>query len=287
MPTYTQLETESYWDHEVITTELDWLGDELCRRTGRPRDAAGTKGDNNHLNGGHRSQEWILNSRWCTSRTYTVQTGLTATQARHIAALDFTPGSAEQMIAQCKRLMAAMKAGQLDEVRELYGNVNGDQWVDGWDNLNDRAVTSDDSHLWHWHLTFDRRHLTNRALMERIVSIVMGDDDMPLTPAEAQALAATTRREQAFAKGEVKPYAANWTPDMKDTETHWGAVTLAQVAKDVTDLKAHASAPVDLDALADKVAARLVVDGASGGLVPAIAQALLDHLRAHPLAPTP
>lgn len=176
MPTLAQLQSEPYWSREIVTAELDWLGDELCRRTGRPRDAAGTKGDTHHLNGAHRSQEWILNSRWCTSRTYTVQSGLTATQLRHIAGFDFTPGTVAQMIAQCKRLMSAMKAGILEEVRELYGNVDGDKVVDGWDNLHNRAATSDSSHLWHWHLSIDRKHLTNKALMERIVAIALGED---------------------------------------------------------------------------------------------------------------
>jgi hypothetical protein len=175
MPTYTQLRSESWWDREIVTPELDWLGDELCRRTGRPRAAAGTKGDNRHLSGGHRSQEWILKSRYCVNRGYTVQSGLTATEARHIAAFDFTPGSAAQMIAQCRRLISAMKAGQLDEVLAIYGNVDGDRVVDGWDNIRNRAASSDSSHLWHWHLTLDRRHCANRKLMERILAIALGD----------------------------------------------------------------------------------------------------------------
>lgn len=170
------IQAEYWWQREIVTVELDWLGDELCRRTGQPRTAAGTKGNTAHLNGGHRSQEWILRSLYCTNRSYTVQSGLTATQARHIAAFDFTPGNVVDMIAQSRRLIAAMKAGFLDEVLAIYCNVDGDRIVDGWNNVLDRAATSDSSHLWHWHLTLDRRHMTNRALMERIVSIALGDD---------------------------------------------------------------------------------------------------------------
>lgn len=175
MPTYAQLQAESWWNREIRTDELKWLGDELCRRTKRPRTAAGDKGDQFHLNGAHRSQEWILHSRWCTSRTYTVQSGLTGEQARHIAGFDFTPGSDSAMVAQCKRLMAALKAGRLEEVREFYGNADGDRVVDGWDNLRNRAATSDSSHLWHWHLSIDRTKLRDRRLMERIVAIALGD----------------------------------------------------------------------------------------------------------------
>ncbi|MFC6015370.1 hypothetical protein ACFP2T_04050 [Plantactinospora solaniradicis] len=175
MPTHAQLQAESWWSREILTPELDWLGDELCRRTKRPRGAFGNKGDSNHLRGAHRSQEWILKSRYATSRTYTVQSGLTAVQQRHLAGVDFTPGSTSQMIAQCKRIYAAMRAGQLEEVREFYGNVDGNKVVDGWDNVRNRAASSDSSHLWHWHLTLDRRHCANKHLMERILAIALGD----------------------------------------------------------------------------------------------------------------
>lgn len=175
MATYAQLEAEPWWGREIVTAELDWLGDELCRRTGRPRVAAGSKGDNLHLRGAHRSQEWILHSRWCTNRTYTVQAGLTKEQLRHIAGFDFTPGSAAEMVAQCQRLMVALKAGQIEEIREFYGNVDGDKVVDGWDNLTNRAATSDSSHLWHWHLSIDRTKLRDQKLMERITAIALGD----------------------------------------------------------------------------------------------------------------
>lgn len=181
MATLIQLRSEPYWDREIVTAELAWLGDEMCRRTGRPADAAGDKGNYLHLRGAHRSQEWIKHSAYCTDRYYTAQSGLTSEQTLVIAGFDFTPGSADAMIAQCKRLMAALKAGRLEEVREFYGNVDGDQVVDGWNNLANRAATSDSSHLWHWHLSFDRRQMHNRALMERIVNIALGDDDMQTT----------------------------------------------------------------------------------------------------------
>lgn len=193
MATLAQLQAEPWWDREIVTVELDWLGDEICHRTGRPRTAAGTKGDRNHVRGSHRSQEWIKRSAFCTNRTYTVQGGLSALQERYVAGFDFTPGTAEAMIAQSKRILAAMKAGRLDEVREFYGNIDGDQVVDGWDNVRDRAASSDSSHLWHWHMGIDRRHLTNKALMERILAIALGTEqreetEMTMTPQQAQQL---------------------------------------------------------------------------------------------------
>lgn len=176
MPTLQQLQAEPYWGREIVTDELRWLGAELCRRTGRPADAYGTKGNAAHLRGAHRSQEWILRSTYCTNRTYTVQAGLVGDQLRYVAGVDWTPGDVEVMIAQSQRLMAAVKSGALEEVRELYCNVDGDQVVDGWDNVRDRAASSDSSHLWHWHLTLDRRRLRDSALMARIVDIALGGD---------------------------------------------------------------------------------------------------------------
>ncbi|HEY0697230.1 MAG TPA: hypothetical protein VGD43_05415 [Micromonospora sp.] len=187
MVTYAQLQAEPYWSRETTTAEMDWLGDELCRRTGRPRTAVGIKGDNRHLRGSHRSQEWILNSRYCTDRTYTVQPGLTAVQQRHLAGFDFTPGAwgspqnRSLMAAQTGRLLAAMKAGRLDEVRELYGTVDG-RTVTGWNNVQNRPATADDSHLDHWHLGIDRRHCADRSLMARILAIALGLEDDDMTP---------------------------------------------------------------------------------------------------------
>lgn len=181
MPTDEQLRAEPWWGREIVTDELDWLADELCRRTGRPRTAAGTRGDRYHLNGAHRSQEWILNSRYCTNRSYTVQSGLTATQARHIAALDFTPGpwgtpaNRALMAEQTGRLAAALKAGRLDGVREVIGTLDGRTAVGIRPDGSQRSA--DNTHLDHWHLTLDRRRCADRSLMERILAVALGEDD--------------------------------------------------------------------------------------------------------------
>lgn len=175
MPTYAQLQAEPWWNREVSTVEVRWLGAELCRATGRPADAFGNKGDNaaGHMKGGHRSQEWIERSQYCTNHTYTVQPGLTEEQKRHIPAIDFTPGSAQAMVFQSANIYDGMRRGELDEVVEFYGNVNGDQIVDGWNNLLDRDISSDPSHLWHWHARFGRQHMTNRSVMERFLRIAL------------------------------------------------------------------------------------------------------------------
>lgn len=181
MPSYSQLELEPWWGREIVTDELDWLGDELCRRTGRPRDAFGSKGNNVHLSGGHRSQEWLKNSDWCTNRNYTAQSGLTAAQLRHIAAFDWTPGNwgtssnRALMVTHTKALFAAARSGQLNGMRQIFGTLDGRTAI-GLNVLTLTLTYPDDSHVEHLHGTFDRTRMRDIALMARIADIITGDD---------------------------------------------------------------------------------------------------------------
>jgi len=179
VPTLLQLQAEPWWDREIITPELDWLGDELCRRTGAPPWSIGTKGDENHLNGGHRSQEWIVQSDWCTNIHYTVQTGLSGEQPRHIAALDRTPlawgtpANRAQMVVETQRLLDAARAGRLPGITQIQGTLDG-KTTYGQNFPSLITTVPSDSHLDHWHLTFDRRYLRDAALMLRIADVVTG-----------------------------------------------------------------------------------------------------------------
>jgi hypothetical protein len=178
-PTYAQLEAESWWGREIRTDELKWLGDELCRRTGAPAVSIGTKGNNCHLNGGHRSQEWITHSVWCTNHTYTVQSGLTAEQLRHLAALDRTPltwGTPEnraQVAVETRRLYDAARTGKLTGITQVEGTLDG-KTPFGYNVITGTTFTPDSSHLEHWHITFDRRFMHDMALMKKIADVVVG-----------------------------------------------------------------------------------------------------------------
>lgn len=181
MPSLAQLQAEPWWGREIVTAELSWLGAELCRRTGRPRDAFGSKGNEAHLNGGHRSQEWIKNSEWCTNTSYTVQSGLSGEQPRHIAACDFTPGvwgssgNRTLMAKYTKALFDAARTGRLAGVRQIFGTLNGTSAI-GLNVVSNSLAYPDDSHLDHLHLTFDRTRMRDSALMARIADTLTGDD---------------------------------------------------------------------------------------------------------------
>lgn len=272
MPTLAQLQAEPWWGREIVTPELDWLADELCRRTGRPRVAAGTKGDERHLRGAHRSQEWLLKSRYCTDRRYTVQPGLTEEQARHIGGLDFTPGpwgttaNRALMVAQTGRLVTALRAGKLSGVREVIGTLDG-KTVYGITASGTR-FSADASHLDHWHLTFDRRRLRDRALMQRILETALGitlEDEVELTDRVPSA---------------ATPDVPNRTLDMVLGDL-WHGVHIrmtdafAQIQAALAELQARP--PVDVDALAAALAQRLPL--APGATLADVRDALAGVLR--------
>lgn len=154
------LTTESYWTREIEPPALAKLTADLRAHYGVTKSLIGCKGDVNHLRGYHRSREWILNSAYSRdgSADYSVRSSIDRSgDARWLCAMDFqTKGGVPELIEICKRVDAAVRADLLPQVREWYGNVDGDQVVDGWDNLVDRAASSDTSHLWHLHISFFR-----------------------------------------------------------------------------------------------------------------------------------
>jgi hypothetical protein len=193
MPTYAELEAEQWWARELVPVSIAGVGEALRRAYDLPADAIGVKGDRVHLSGGHRSPEWIVNSRYSTRGTgdgsLLCHDGawlvpghpLWDGAKRNLRALDVTLGSVARMVEVCKRCDLALRENRLPAVRRFWGNVDGDQVVDGFDNLYDRATTSDSSHLWHLHLEWfpDLAHLDHAD----VIAALLGDD-MPLTDAD-------------------------------------------------------------------------------------------------------
>jgi hypothetical protein len=186
--TYAQLNQEAAWRNEFMPEPMRWFCRELARALGVPQANVGAKGDNasGHMRGGHRSQRWILTSRHCTNRTYTVSPGLPANLLDALGAIDITPKNREQMLLISQRIDAASRAGRIEEVVAWYGNTNNDTRVDGWDNVRNAVASSDASHLWHLHLTFDRHVVGSRPMFERLLAILLGrtttqsqEEDMP------------------------------------------------------------------------------------------------------------
>lgn len=178
MATYAQLEAEVWWGREYAPPRLEALYQGVRAYLRRGPDAVGGKGDNAHLRGYHRSREWILNSRWSLygSQDYSVVQALDrGGDPRWLSAMDATPRDTETLIAMCQRLDRAVRADELPQVREWYGNLNGDIVVDGWDAVRRQAATSDSSHLWHLHISLYR----SRADWDHthLLRVLTGEDD--------------------------------------------------------------------------------------------------------------
>ncbi len=189
MATLEQLESEVWWGREITTSPMVGLGLQLRTAYGTNAFSVGIKGDEVHLSGGHRSQEWIDNSRYCTNRTYTVQSGLAGDQLRYCSALDFTPGAwgtvdnRSKMQVLTARMITAMKAGRCDEVLEVFGTLDG-RTVTGWRNDLNREATSDSSHLDHIHIRFNRKYCNDNAVMSKVAEILL-EEDMALDASDA------------------------------------------------------------------------------------------------------
>lgn len=76
-----------------------------------------------------------------------------------------------------KRLYAARSEGdeRTQYIREFFGNIDTDTEVEGWDFSKNRASTSDDSHLWHIHISIHRAYVNNATAMNAIISILKGE----------------------------------------------------------------------------------------------------------------
>lgn len=220
MASLKQLEAEPWWGREIITSPMVGLGLQLRVAYEAGADSVGIKGNEVHLNGGHRSQEWIRNSNYCTNRNYTVQAGLSGNQLRYISALDFTPsgwGSIDnrnKMKILTKRMLDAMKAGHCEEVIECFGTLDGRN-VTGWRNDLNKVVSSDSSHLDHIHVRFNRRYCNDNAVMQKVAGILL-EDDMPISDADAEKIADKTWFRNVNASDPSQPKPAWTTLD----ETH-------------------------------------------------------------------
>lgn len=182
MPTSGDLAKEAAYQAEIIPVELAYLARNLRNHWELAAGAIGIRGNERHLRGYHRSRRWIRESRWCTNRTYSVSENAgnqTGGNSNWISAIDITlPPS--KLLPACQRLDIEVRAGRLEKVAEWYGNLNGDSRVDGYNNIANHPASSDDSHLWHLHISFVRSHANDNH--EDLFRILTGQGWTPPAP---------------------------------------------------------------------------------------------------------
>ena len=152
------LTEESWWRAEFAPPAMVNLRSALLNFWAIPSGNIGMKGDTNHRSGYHRSYAWVKNSSYCVSRTYSVSEtpgNRNPGNVNWLAAMDITLPQ-DLLIRTCQRLDRVIRSGTLEKITEWYGNDDGDNRVDGYDNIRNAVASSDPSHLWHLHLSFDR-----------------------------------------------------------------------------------------------------------------------------------
>jgi len=227
MPTAEQVRAETWWDREIVPASLDNLVDRLCAHYGVPRTYGGTKGNEAHLKGRHRSIEWALNSAYCRDRSYgTVDLRDRRGNWRHIRAFDLKLPAAP-LQALCRRLDTAVRAGRLPQIAEWFGTFDG-RTVVGW--FEGRPASSDDSHLGHlhgglWTVNADDDH-------SDLFAILTGDD-MTLTTGQEGALGVAYQAGLALITGAEKTLPAAADPGGK---TVWATAAIRQLVGKVDGL---------------------------------------------------
>ena len=164
-------------------TEYAGKGPQACwdAITVKSAQLSGIVGDSAHTYGYHRGRNYISSSDYSCQ-----QADDKAGPGEAASALDVTMNDAD-MKTVSKRLNDAVNKGdsRLHCLREWYGTTNGYD-VTGRDVRTGNYITSDDSHLWHVHLSFYRKWADDPTEAKKVAAVFNGtsgsgggDDDMP------------------------------------------------------------------------------------------------------------
>lgn len=177
----------SAWDDEYAPPALAMLRTGVREYFNLSAVELGIKGDEGHRRGYHRSRRWIYENG-LGAGDYSVK--LEADKGgdqNWLAALDIGLNE-DRMKKVTARLLAAAKAKdpRMQAVREFFGTLNGST-VTGWDLSSQSSSSSDNSHLWHVHISFYRSRAGDNHL--GLLDLITGqgaapeEDDMdPKTP---------------------------------------------------------------------------------------------------------
>lgn len=130
------------------------------------------------------------------------------------AAIDLTLPLAEMKRYSARLLKSGLdpKDPRLNYLREFFGNVDGNQIVDGFDFQSNTRVSSDKSHLWHIHISFMRAYVADPACYRALMSVLRGET---VTVWRVKEWARSLPSRFAGAKPVVKPAPAPVKPVAK------------------------------------------------------------------------
>lgn len=258
---------------EIVPSELARFAIAVRARFGLPSANVGIKGDSGHASGYHRSRRWILqspDSRYGASDYSVRSADDLAGDSDWLAAVDISFGSTATLIQVCRRLKAASDRDdpRLHGWREFLGTLDGVHPY-GWDFVQHYAKVPDRSHLYHLHLSRQRRY-ANTPMTAILGVMADGEDDEMLTGEQAQQLSNLHTIIIALANGK----SGNLHPHVPASPVAgwWQAAAAGAVA--LSDEQ--------LAALAEQISDRLVdaVDNPLGADdKPAIVEAVKQALR--------
>jgi hypothetical protein len=172
------------------------LADQICAAIPSAK-LAGILGDAQHGYGYHRARAVLPGD------DYSVQLPEDrAGDAWAASALDISMSPVAMRLVTGRLLASAKDVDdpRLDVCREFFGTVDG-RTVVGWDTYYGTPATSDDSHLWHVHVSFLRKYANDPAAMAAVLSVITGDDNMALAPDERSLLMMMASRIESLHQG--------------------------------------------------------------------------------------
>jgi hypothetical protein len=171
MPTYAELALEPQWRDESLAPALAAFNQRMATAFQLNPLLIGSKGDNNHLYGRHRSRRWDMTSRWCTDRSYATTAARDQIgDGNWLRATDIGISGPVHWAA-AHRLDTAVRAGLLPCIAEWFGTFNG-QVVVGW--FEGSPSSSDTSHLTHLHVGIWTGFCDNAQQLTLLGDIITG-----------------------------------------------------------------------------------------------------------------
>lgn len=152
MPSIEELFSERVWNDQIVPRNLGMLSRRLRDHYNASVSQIGTIGDARHLRGYHRSRAWILQSKHCTSRTYSVSETIGNRHGGNdnwVSGIDLVLGRATSRTIY-ERLQHAKRLGRLPQIRQILLETNP----------------------WHVHLSIDRAHADDNH--DQLFSLIVG-----------------------------------------------------------------------------------------------------------------
>jgi hypothetical protein len=128
----------------------------------------GILGDAAHDGGYHRGRDYCAPGDYSTQLPEDQQG-----DGQAASALDLSWTTAADHYEVSQRLMDASDDSRMVAARSFFGSVDG-RTVCGWDFYGGYPVTSDDSHLWHIHLSILRKYANDWDALAPIADVITG-----------------------------------------------------------------------------------------------------------------